>query len=96
MGTLGEILNTHTREGDLWEPIDKHRIRCYACGHECPIPDGALGVCEVRFNRGGRALRVRRPRLSPDGWRRLPRVPYADPWTLGSVARSPAGRSSLG
>ena len=54
METLGEILSTHTREGDLWEPIDKNRIRCYACGHECPIPDGALGVCKVRFNRGGR------------------------------------------
>ena len=44
MGTLGELLNTHTREGDLWEPIDKHRIRCYACGHECPILGGALGI----------------------------------------------------
>ena len=52
--TLKEILAMHTREGDLWEPIDAHRIRCYACGHECPIPDGGLGVCKVRFNRGGR------------------------------------------
>ena len=33
------------------------RIRCYACGHECPIPDGAVGVCKVRLNRGGH-LRV--------------------------------------
>ena len=29
-------------------------MRCYACGHECPIPEGAVGVCKVRFNRGGR------------------------------------------
>jgi pyruvate formate lyase activating enzyme len=35
----------------------KGRIRCYACGHQCPIPDGASGVCKVRFNQGGR-LRV--------------------------------------
>ena len=28
-------------------------VRCYACAHECPIPDGAQGVCKVRFNRGG-------------------------------------------
>ena len=54
MGTLAEVLDAHTREGDLWEPIDERRIRCYACGHECPIPEGALGVCKVRFNRGGR------------------------------------------
>jgi pyruvate formate lyase activating enzyme len=54
MSSLGEILEGQTREGDLYEPIDKGRIRCYACGHACPIPDGAAGVCKVRFNRGGR------------------------------------------
>lgn len=32
------------------------RIRCLACGHQCPIPDGALGVCQVRFNDGGRLM----------------------------------------
>lgn len=55
--SLGEILGSHTREGDLYEPIDKGRIRCYACGHACPIPEGAAGVCKVRFNEGGK-LRV--------------------------------------
>ncbi len=57
MATLQKVLDGHTREGELWEPIDKDRIRCYACGHECPLPEGALGVCKVRFNRSGR-LRV--------------------------------------
>ena len=57
MATLTDVLASNTREGDLWERLDDKRIRCYACGHECPIPDGALGVCKVRFNRGGR-LRV--------------------------------------
>ncbi len=57
MATLAQALAARTREGDLWEPLDGHRIRCYACGHECPLPEGALGVCKVRFNRGGR-LRV--------------------------------------
>ncbi len=54
MKTLAEILEGHTREGELYEPIDRDRIRCYACGHACPIPDGAAGVCKVRFNRGGK------------------------------------------
>ena len=54
MSQLADVLAAHTKEGELWEPIDRDRIRCYACGHECPLPDGALGVCKVRFNRGGR------------------------------------------
>lgn len=54
MSTLGDRLEAQTTVGELWETIDDARIRCYACGHECPIPDGAQGVCRVRFNRGGR------------------------------------------
>ncbi len=54
MPALGEILAENTREGDLWEPLERNRIRCYACGHCCPIPEGQLGVCKVRFNRGGK------------------------------------------
>lgn len=57
MLSLEELLRSNTREGDLYEPIDKGRIRCYACGHACPIPEGAAGVCKVRFNEGGK-LRV--------------------------------------
>ncbi|HZT30001.1 MAG TPA: AmmeMemoRadiSam system radical SAM enzyme [Bryobacteraceae bacterium] len=43
-----------TREGELYERIEGNRIRCYACGHHCPIPSGFAGVCKVRFNRGGK------------------------------------------
>src|ERR671917_355151 len=59
MATLSEILEARTAEAApaLVEPISKDRLRCYACGHECPIPEGASGVCRVRFNSGGR-LRV--------------------------------------
>jgi len=53
----------------LWETIDsgtsvraggnesaaaRTRIRCFACGHRCPIAEGQRGVCKVRFNRGGK------------------------------------------
>lgn len=54
MPTLAQVLAEHTREGVLWEPLDSRRIRCFACGHYCPIFEGQPGVCKVRFNRGGR------------------------------------------
>jgi len=53
MASLGEIINEHVREGELYEKLDRNRVRCFACGHCCPIPDGLAGVCKVRFNRAG-------------------------------------------
>ncbi len=47
-------LEQEVREGELWERIDDKRIRCYACGHCCPILEGQPGVCKVRFNRDGK------------------------------------------
>jgi pyruvate formate lyase activating enzyme len=53
MSTLKDIVYEHVREGELYERLDRNRVRCYACGHCCPIPEGQPGVCKVRFNRGG-------------------------------------------
>ncbi|HEV8132462.1 MAG TPA: AmmeMemoRadiSam system radical SAM enzyme [Acidobacteriota bacterium] len=54
MSTLRDVLNENVREGELYEQLDRNRIRCFACGHCCPIPDGQPGVCKVRFNQGGK------------------------------------------
>jgi pyruvate formate lyase activating enzyme len=56
MPTLAEVLEARTAHAapELIERIERGRIRCYACGHECPIPEGAAGVCKVRFVRDGR------------------------------------------
>jgi pyruvate formate lyase activating enzyme len=56
MPALAEVLEQHTREGELYEKLDGKRVRCYACGHCCPIPEGSPGVCKVRFNRDGRLM----------------------------------------
>lgn len=69
MPTLHDILDDRVIEGDraLWETINpttsagtksderkRGRIRCFACGHRCPIHESQRGVCKVRFNRGGK------------------------------------------
>ena len=51
---LADHLARETREAELWKPLDRDRVECFACGHRCPIPSGFAGVCKVRFNRGGR------------------------------------------
>ena len=54
LDVLADQLARQTREAELWKPLDRDRVECYACGHRCPIPNGFAGVCKVRFNRGGK------------------------------------------
>jgi pyruvate formate lyase activating enzyme len=54
MATLRQLLHEFTREGELYEKMDRGFVRCFACGHCCRIPDGQEGVCKVRFNQGGK------------------------------------------
>ena len=60
MPTLQDLLTARTRPAapELVETLDggssgRPRIRCVACGHRCPLPEGAMGVCKVRFNAAG-------------------------------------------
>ncbi|MCX6623055.1 MAG: radical SAM protein, partial [Acidobacteria bacterium] len=53
MNPLAGQLSEFVRPGELCEPIDDRRIRCYACGHCCPIAEGQAGVCKVRFHKDG-------------------------------------------
>ncbi len=55
MSTLRAILDSHVHEADplLVEKLENNRLRCFSCGHCCPIPEGQAGVCKVRFNRSG-------------------------------------------
>src|SRR5476649_2791437 len=57
MPTLAELLARRSSDLDLYAELPDGRLQCYACGHCCPLPEGAIGVCKVRFNHDGR-LRV--------------------------------------
>jgi pyruvate formate lyase activating enzyme len=56
MPSLRTILEERVREAEpsLVDDLGNNRVRCYSCGHCCPIPEGQAGVCKVRFNRGGK------------------------------------------
>ncbi len=51
--TLQDTLVEHTSRGELYEPLGGGALRCVACGHRCRLADGRIGICKVRFNRGG-------------------------------------------
>ena len=56
MPTLRDIVDARVREADpsLVEDLGNNRLRCFSCGHCCPIPEGQPGVCKVRYNCGGK------------------------------------------
>ena len=56
MPALRDIVDQNVAEAapELCEKLDRNRVRCFSCGHCCPIPEGQRGVCKVRFNRGGK------------------------------------------
>ena len=57
MTTLAKILDDLTVEGELYEARPEGAVQCFACGHRCLIRNGKRGICQVRFNQGGK-LRV--------------------------------------
>jgi pyruvate formate lyase activating enzyme len=54
---LAETIDRLTVAGELCEPAGDAKVRCLACAHRCLIAPGRRGICQVRFNEGGR-LRV--------------------------------------
>ncbi len=53
--TLGEILDSLAKPGELYEITDEQEkvVTCYACAHRCRIKEGRHGICQVRLNRQG-------------------------------------------
>ena len=53
---LAERLDSYIREEELYRMLEAGRVLCYAWGHCSVIPEGHRGICQVRFNEGGRLL----------------------------------------
>ncbi len=51
---LANAVSLMVREGDLYEKLPDHRVHCFACGHHCKISEGGRGICQVRYNVGGK------------------------------------------
>jgi pyruvate formate lyase activating enzyme len=54
---LSALLDGLTAPAELVINLPDGAVRCTACGHRCLVREGRRGVCQVRFNEGGR-LRV--------------------------------------
>lgn len=56
MAALSALLDSLTVEGELYEKLADDSVRCFACGHRCLIREGKRGICQVRFNKGGKLM----------------------------------------
>ncbi|MBN8654681.1 MAG: AmmeMemoRadiSam system radical SAM enzyme [Anaerolineae bacterium] len=56
MSALANRLDSLTVEGELYEKLPDDSVRCFACGHRCLIREGKRGICQVRFNKGGKLM----------------------------------------
>ncbi len=50
---LRALLDSLTRQGELYEKLPDGKVRCYACDHRCVIFPDKRGICQVRFNQNG-------------------------------------------
>ena len=58
MGSLVNVLDQMTIQGELYENLSDNMLRCLACAHRCKISPGKRGICQVRFNDGWRTARA--------------------------------------
>ncbi|HLA45369.1 MAG TPA: AmmeMemoRadiSam system radical SAM enzyme, partial [Aggregatilineales bacterium] len=51
---VSKIINPMVREGELYEKLEDGAVHCYSCAHDCTIKPGGRGICQVRYNLGGK------------------------------------------
>jgi pyruvate formate lyase activating enzyme len=42
------------KEAMCYEALEGGKVHCYLCAHHCKLKDGQAGICQVRFNKGGK------------------------------------------
>ncbi len=90
MATLNDVLAARTREGELYHRLDNEWVHCYACGHNCKIPDGRARCLQSALQRGRAAdgavgLCGRRAVRSDREEAVLPRAPGALAYSFGML-----------
>lgn len=51
---VSQIITPLVREGELYRKLPGGKVHCYACAHDCTILPGGRGICQVRYNLGGK------------------------------------------
>jgi pyruvate formate lyase activating enzyme len=51
---LSTLIDPLVKEGELYAQLPDDVVHCTACGHHCKIKPGGRGICQVRYNVGGR------------------------------------------
>jgi len=51
---VADIITPMVREGGLYKRLEDGAVHCYACAHNCTIKPGRRGICQVRYNVGGK------------------------------------------
>ncbi len=54
MSDYSETLKEYTKPADDLVGVEERGLRCRACGHTCLVKEGKSGICQMRYNEGGK------------------------------------------
>jgi len=52
--SISSQIDKLAREGEVYETLPDGAVHCFACGHQCKIKLNKRGICQVRYNLGGK------------------------------------------
>ncbi len=54
--TLRSYLKKFTKPGTFYLSLEDKTVQCYACAHQCILKPGQMGICQLRYNEGGKLM----------------------------------------